>query len=144
MNFEQIIGSNFNNLEMDPNSYEIERNDFELELNKGLPERWFVTAKDDTFQFILNEEKMIETIFLYPSSDERFLLEGYIVAISRKAIRAKWGQPDQVGEAFDNDLIGFTGGFDRYDREIVYHFEYGDLKQEKLSKITLMSLATAP
>ncbi len=144
MDYRKLIEKDIRNTTIDMGSLEMERNDFQLELNEGQPERWYATAKDGSFEMILNAEKVIETIFLYPDKDGNFPIDEYSTKDGRKKILQKMGSPDKEGEPFENSILGFSGGFDRFDKEISYHFEYQNKEQTKLKKITLMKIAIAP
>ncbi len=54
------------------------------------------------------------------------------------------GTPSKSGKAVNIPILGEHFGFDRYDDETLYHFEYGNLAQTCIKKIPLMSLETAP
>ncbi len=144
MDFENYIGQNFKEVSNEIDSYIIENNDFELELNEGLEERYFVKSESGSFKMILDKNRNIQTIFLFPLEDSFFLMKGYNVDMGRTGVRNKLGNPDKVGEPFVSPILGSTGGFDRYDRNVVYHFEYEDAEQKRIKKITLMSKETAP
>ncbi|MEL7002282.1 MAG: hypothetical protein AAFN93_06050 [Bacteroidota bacterium] len=77
MNFKELIGKYLSEVPINTDSLEIERNDFELELEEGLPEKWYATAKDSSFEMILNSDKKIETIFLYHDDYGNFRFNNY-------------------------------------------------------------------
>ena len=144
LNFEKIIGLNFNDISSQLEPFEIENNEFELELEEGIKEQFYIKSQDGSFKIILDEEKRIQTIFLYPNEIGVFPFEKYTVEMGRNEIRKKRGEPNSQGEPIVNSILGISGGFDRYNKEIVYHFEYNDKTQKTLKVITLMSVKTAP
>lgn len=144
INFEKMIGVNFQNVFKETKSLVLENNEFELEIDERIDEDFYVKSKDGSFEMILNNEKRIKTIFLYPNDNGVFPFEDYTVHMGRNEIRQKNGEPNRQGEPIENSIIGTNGGYDRYDKEIVFHFEYTDKTQTTLKMITLMSIDTAP
>jgi hypothetical protein len=144
MKFEKIIGQKFEQISSNLESFEIENNEFELELEEGLEERYFVTAKNGLFEMILSKEKIVNTIFIYPDENGVFNFQDCIVKMGKNEILKRFGKPDKLGGPISNSIIGESGGFHRFDRDLSYHFEYRDDDQTELKKITLMSLETAP
>lgn len=138
MTFNHMIGKNFRAIEKEIGGYVITTNDDELELKEGLSKKFFVKANDGSFQMILDKDKIIQTIFLFPDTKQRFLLDEFHASMGRKAVRQRMGQPDKASEAFEDEFYGFCGGWDRYKRDIIYHFEYADKDQSRLKQITLM------
>lgn len=144
MEFEKLIGRNFEQIKSALQPYTIENNDFQLELEEGFDEKFYVNSADNSFEMILTDDKVIQTIFIYPMKNGEFSFQDYRVNMGRTEIRTRFGSPDRQGEPMSNPLIGSSGGFDRFDREISYHFEYANDDQTQLKKITLMSLEVAP
>ena len=144
IDFVKIIGINFDDLCLDNDSYTIEKNDFELELEEGLPVRWFVKSLDKTFEMALNKDMIIEVIFLYPNFKGEFSILDLNTEIGKIEIRERMGTPDRESMSSNIPILGFTGGFDRYDKEISYHFEYLNKEKTKLKKITLMDVKIRP
>ena len=144
MNFKKIIGLNFEKISSKLGPFQMENNECELELEEGIEEQFYINAKNNSFKMILNKEKRIQVIFLYPNKNGLFPIEQYTVEMGRDAIRKIHGKPNREGDPKENFIIGSNGGFDRYDKEIVYHFEYCDKTQTTLKMITLMSHEIAP
>ncbi len=145
IDFVKILGISFKDLCLDYNSYTIEKNDFELELEEGLPVKSFVKSLDKTFEMILNKDMTIEVIFLYPDFDGNFPILDLNNEIGKTEIRERMGIPDKESMPSNIPILGFTGGFDRYDKEFIsYNFEYLNEEQTKLKKITLMDITIAP
>jgi len=144
MKFDKIIGLDFKEISSSIEPFEFENNEFALKLNEGIEEEFYVTAKSGAFEMILDKKKLIETIFLYPNENGVFPFGEFTVEMGRNEIHKKLGKPNSQGEPIDISALGISGGFDRYDKEIVYHFEYKDKAQENLKIITLMSVDIAP
>ncbi|CAL2082740.1 hypothetical protein TD3509T_500002 [Tenacibaculum dicentrarchi] len=144
MEFEKLIGKDFEKIKSDFKSYKIENNDFELELEEGFEKEFYINAEDESFEMILTKNKIIHTIFIYPNESGEFSFADYNINMGKTEIRKRFGNPNKKGGPMSNSIIGVSGGFDRFDREISYHFEYADENQTKLKKITLMSLNVAP
>lgn len=137
MNFIEIIGKNFEEAGFSSEEYTLEYQNDEWRREEGMTPNWYVSAVDGSFEIRLNENKVIETIFLYPT-DKKFRLEGYTADTPRNEIRKKMGLPTSQGNnikpLFGKGLISF----DRYDMEHVnLHFEYSD-NDSKIRMITLM------
>src|SRR5690606_10888045 len=140
----KIIGLDFKEVSSTLEPFEFKNNEFELELNEAIEEEFYVTAKSGAFEMILDKKKLIETIFLYPNENGVFTFGEFTVEMGRNEIHKKLGKPNSQGAPIDISVLGISGGFDRYDKEIVYHFEYKDKAQENLKTITLMSIDRAP
>jgi len=144
MDIEKLIGKVFDEVAEQIGPFEIENNAWELELDEGAEESFYVTTQSGELELKLNKDKIIQTIFLRPDAEGKFLLEPYQTETGRGEIRKAFGKPDASGEVILDKMFGDTYGYDRYQKEIVYHFEYQNIKQSQLKMITLMSLKSAP
>ena len=144
MEFEKLIGKDFEQIKSEFDAYKMENNDFELELEESFEEEFYINAEDESFEMILTKNKIIHTIFIYSNDNGEFLFQDYTIHMGKEDIRKRFGNPNKSGGPISNSIIGVSGGFDRFDREISYHFEYADDNQTKLKTITLMSLDVAP
>jgi len=144
MELEQLIGADFEYLKSTLGAYGIESNDAELQLEEGFEEEFYVTIEEESLEFILTEQKIIHTIFISPKENGEFCFQDYTTNLGRVEIRKRFGEPDKEGAPLSNPILGDNGGFDRFDKEIAYHFEYANSDQTQLKKITLMALDVAP
>ena len=144
MDIEKLIGKVFDEVAEQIGPFEIENNAWELELDEGAEESFYVTARAGELELKLNKDKIVQTIFLRPDAEGKFLLEPYLIGTGRREIRKALGEADASGDAILDKVFGDTYGYDRYQKEIVYHFEYQNIEQSRLKMITLMSLKSAP
>ena len=144
MDIEKLIGKDFDEVAEQIGHFEIENNGWELELDEGAEESFHVTTQRGELELKLNKDKIIQTIFLRPDAKGKFLLEPYRLDMGRREIRKALGEPDASGDAILDKVFGDTFGYDRYQKEIVYHFEYENIEQSQLKMITLMSLEISP
>ncbi len=144
MRFYEFIGKNWDEVSRELDSFKMENIDFEFKIKKGFDNDFYVVSKTGFIEMILDGNKKIQTIFLRPLEDGTFLWKDFHVNMGRKEIREIMGQPDREGEPFVSSALGNNGGHDRFDLEVVYHFQYEYPGQEKIKEITLMSPETAP
>ena len=144
MEIEKLIGKVFDEVAEQVGPFEIENDAWELELDEGVEESFYVTTQSGELELKLNKDKIIQTIFLRLDAEGKFLLEPYLLEMGRAEIRKALGEADASGEAILDKMFGDTYGYDRYEKEIVYHFEYQNVEQSRLKMITLMSLEISP
>ena len=144
MEFKNLIGQKLEEAILDSTTYTIENNEFELELEEGFSEEWHVKSNDSSYQMILDSNRVIQTIFLFANQDNIFPIREFHKYMGRKEIRKIMGVPSKSADVQELPILGMSFGFDRYDKEIVYHFEYENEDQSQIKKITLMALGTAP
>jgi hypothetical protein len=134
INFIDLIGKNFDTIQINPNSYSIEFDEVMIEI--GLDPRWNVKALNGEFEMSLTLNKFIEAIWLFPI-DGVFAFNNLTVNTEREFVRKTFGNPDRSGENIEA-IKGPPVCFDRYDNEKVsIHFEYL-ASNLKLKVITLM------
>ncbi|MEL6252360.1 MAG: hypothetical protein AAFR87_10160 [Bacteroidota bacterium] len=138
MDIEKLIGKVFDEVAEHIGPFEIENNAWELELDEGAEESFYVTTQSGELELKLNKDRIIQTIFLRPDAEGKFLLKPYLLETGRREIRKALGEADASGETIMDEMFGNTYGYDRYHREIVYHFEYQNVEQSRLKMITLM------
>ena len=144
MEIEKLFGKVYDEVAEQIGPFEIENNEWELELDEVAEESFYVTSQSGELELKLNKDRIIQTIFLHPNAEGKFLLEPYLLEMGRAEIRKALGEADASGEAIFDKMFGDTYGYDRYQKEIVYHFEYQNMEQTQLKMITLMSLEISP
>ena len=135
MQFLTILGKPIDQVPIPENEYEMEYDDKDVE--EGIEPSWVITAKDGSYEMHLYQNKVINTIFLFPKHNT-FPVFGYSTATTQQEIQQTRGIPSRSeGERMIRGL-GRYGAFDRYDtKELCIHFQYR-VGEPKLERITLM------
>ena len=92
----------------------------------------------------------VNTLFVFLIPDDEFeafqgtLKAGLSAASTRTDVQRELGKPTRSGEPKSHPILGRKGAWDRYDGDSsCLHFEYTEPEQ-RLRRITVMTVETAP
>jgi len=113
------------------------------ELEEGDEQEYCVKALDESWEFLIESDHTIKTIFLFLSNGYGHF-NGISSSTTKKEVIRKLGKPTKQGEAQEISILGNFGAWERYDRdEYALHIEHS-AHSDTIVKITLMLLRVAP
>lgn len=141
MNLDIYLGMKFSaSDEFPPNTGILEV--FE-DLEEGDQQEYYIEGKNGEWQFLLSEDSIITTIFIFPHKGGP-LINGVGSNWTRKDVINKLGNPESSGEITDSPFLGKKGAWDRFYLQDYYlHIEY-TLDGKGIEKQTLMLPEVVP
>ena len=107
------------------------------DLEDGDEQEYYVSDPNRTWEFLLENENTIKTIFLFLKNGyEQYDTLSYLT--KREEIFSKYGKPSKMGDKQEISILGKKGAWERYDYpNYSFHIEHS-VGSDTIEKITLM------
>ena len=137
----EILGRPFDQVkDQFPNSGILEVYDC---LADGDEQEYYVTGPDHLWEFLLDKNSAIRTIFLYTANGHKGF-DGIHHLSKQDEVLEKYGAPHKSGEEKEISILGKKGAWERYEYPTyVLHIEHS-VGADTVEKITIMLPCVAP